>query len=382
MRILHIVDFYYPKLGGLEIAVQRLAEEQVKLGHEVKVITSDIGASDRLREEVINEVEVIRVRSTKLLYDDLTIPLEKPPLVKDVDVIHVHTQNSLFCLKIAQYAKKLGKPLIYQFIAVDYTKEDLRPAIKILGSLYQELIQRKAISLANKVITLNYRDYYLVWRKFNIKPYVVPHGIDERYLKKPKDEHVFKEKHKINTENVVSYVGRLHPSKGIDVLIRAIPLIMREVDDFVVVIAGRGSRFYEERLVKLAKRLGVEHKVKFLGYVSEDEKISLLDSSKILVLPTRHFGEAYPLIIDEAYARGVPVIATRIGALPYRVRHMETGLLIPPVDPLSLAKSIVVLTKNRGLFTRIRENLLRVRESILTWRHVCEKLDKIYGAKN
>jgi glycosyltransferase involved in cell wall biosynthesis len=145
---------------------------------------------------------------------------------------------------------------------------------------------------------------------------------------------------------------------------------------------GRGSRFYEERLVKLAKRLGVEHKVKFLGYVSEDEKISLLDSSKILVLPTRHFGEAYPLIIDEAYARGVPVIATRIGALPYRVRHMETGLLIPPVDPLSLAKSIVVLTKNRGLFTRIRENLLRVRESILTWRHVCEKLDKIYGAKN
>jgi glycosyltransferase involved in cell wall biosynthesis len=86
MRILHIVDFYYPKLGGLEIAVQRLAEEQVKLGHEVKVITSDIGAGDRLREEVINGVEVIRVRSIKLLYDDLTIPLEKP-LVKDVDVI-------------------------------------------------------------------------------------------------------------------------------------------------------------------------------------------------------------------------------------------------------------------------------------------------------
>ncbi|MEM2512592.1 MAG: glycosyltransferase, partial [Ignisphaera sp.] len=60
MRIVHVVHSYFPRVGGIERAVQYLAEEQVKLGHEVTVITSDVGLDNIAKEEIIGGVKVIR----------------------------------------------------------------------------------------------------------------------------------------------------------------------------------------------------------------------------------------------------------------------------------------------------------------------------------
>jgi len=64
MIIIHIVTQYYPVIGGIERVVQRIAEEQAKLGHEVHVITSRYGAKGRPKEEIINGVYVIELRRT------------------------------------------------------------------------------------------------------------------------------------------------------------------------------------------------------------------------------------------------------------------------------------------------------------------------------
>ena len=81
--------------------VKYLAEEQVRLGHEVTVVTSSVGITDSPREEVINGVRVIRLRPSKLIYNDLTAPFEGPD-IKEVDIIHVHSQNSYFSVKVAE----------------------------------------------------------------------------------------------------------------------------------------------------------------------------------------------------------------------------------------------------------------------------------------
>jgi len=379
MRVTHVFHHYYPVLGGMERVVQRLAEEQVRMGHEVHVITSTLGVQSGLREETVNGVHIHRVKVVWFHYADLAYPTDcSERVLKESDVVHVHSQNSLFNITLAKAAKRIGKPLVVDFVAVDYLKSHTHPLIRCFGGYYQERVQREAMKLVDDAITLNERDYRILKDKYDVESKVVPHGIDEEYLTKPKDDGVFRGKYGVYSGNVVAYVGRVHPSKGLDTLIEAVSLVAPEVDDFILVIAGGGSKPYREKLGKLAKKLGVERKVRLLGYIGENEKISLLDSSKAFVFPTRHFGEAYPLVVDEAYARGVPIVTTQVGVLPYRVTHLETGILVPPDDPSLLAKAMVALLEDDDLLASMCRRLRNVKGSLLVWRQVCARLDNIY----
>jgi len=380
MHVTHVFHSYHPALGGMERVVQKLAEEQSRMGHEVHAVTSTLWSEDEPRCETVNSVRVDRVRAFRLHYPDLAYPLNaSQDVLRNSDVVHVHSQNSLFNVAIAKRAKKIGKPIVMEFLAVDYLSSHTNPLIKLLGGFYQQRIQSQAAKLADYAITLNERDHTTLKRKYGLESKIVPHGIDEKYLKEPRDDSLFREKHGVPSRNIIAYVGRAHPSKGLDTLIKALPIVEREVDDFAVVIAGSGSRFYVRRLNTLAKRLKVDRRINLLGYIGEAEKMALLDSSKIFVFPTRHFGEAYPLVVDEAHARDVPVVATKVGTLPCRIKHMETGLLVPPDDPSTLAKAIISLLKNHDLIDSIRERLRTAKRSLLTWGQVCERLDSVYN---
>jgi len=377
MMIIHVNECYHPVLGGLEKVVQKIAEHQAKLGYEVHVITSRYGAESECVEEELNDVHVHRVKAWKLYYQDLMIPREFcEGLLREADVVHVHSQNSLFNVILGKKAKKMFKPVVINFLALDYVKLHTNRLIRFFGGLYQEWIQREAVGIVDKAIAINERDHRILKEKYNVESEIVPHGIDEKYLTRPKDERTFREKYEVYEENIIAYIGRIHPSKGLDVLVKALPLIARKAGNFTVVIAGGGSEAYRRSLLKLSEKLRVEHRVRILGYISEDEKISLLDASKIFVLPTRHFGEAYPLVVDEAYARGVPLVVTDAGALPYRVKHLETGMIAKMNNPESLAEAVIALLTNDDLYSKIREKVKRVK--ILTWRQVCERISKIY----
>jgi len=379
MFIVHIVHSYYPVVGGIERVVQKIAECQFQQGHEVHVLTSRFGAESKPAEEKLKGVHVHRIRTWRLNYPDLTVPREFcEDLLRKADLIHLHSQNSLFNIILGKRAKKIGKPLVVDFLALDYLKFHANFLIRFLGNYYQEKVQREATKLADRAITLNERDHQILKKKYGIESEIIPHGVDDEYLTKPKNDQVFRRNYEVYSENIITYIGRLHPSKGPKVLIKSTPLIAREVNDFMVVIAGEDSESYKKKLIRLTERQGVKHKVRFLGYIHEDEKISLLDSSKVFVFPTQHYGEAYPLVIDEAYARGVPVIATRVGALPYRIKHMETGLLVPPNDPPMLAKAVTTLLKDDNLLMLIRRIIQNVNKSLLRWKEVSDKLDRVY----
>lgn len=364
----------------MERVVQRLAEEQAREEHKVYVVTSMApGSRGKPREESVDGVHVCRVEAIRIYYPDLSYPIRYPERVlKKSDVVHVHSQNSLFNVILAKRAKRRDRPIVVDFLALDYLKSHVNPLIRFFGGWYQERVQREATNLVDRAVTLNVRDYHILKEKYRLESSIVPHGIDEKYLVKPKDDNVFRKNFGVYDENIVTFIGRVHPSKGVDTLIEAVSLIVHEVDDFIVIIAGSGSGFYSERLSELAKKLGVEQKVRFLGYISENEKISLLDSSRALILPTQHFGEAYPLVIDEAYARGVPIVATQVGVLPYRIKHAETGILVPPDNPSSLAKALVNLLKDDDLFARMHKKLQTAKGSLLTWKRIVRMLDSIY----
>ena len=373
MKIIHVVHHYWPVVGGIENVVKALAEGMVKLGHEVHVVASRYGAEGRPREEVVNGVHVHRVGSVRLGYPDLTYPLEYPiNLLKSADIVHGHSQNSLFTVKMIEKAKQLGVKTVTHFMAVDALSDHPNSLVRLLGPLYGRWTVLRAIRSSDVRLVKSLRDREMLKSRYGIDAVYVPDGVDEGLLNMPNKAEEFKARYSIN-EPFMVYIGRLHRLKGIDVLIKAISIATREEPITAVIVGPGDQRPYRE----LANRLGVGRNVMFTGFVSEEVKISALDASAALVLPSiSNYVEVFSLAITEAWARGKPVVASAVGEVPYRVRHMVNGLLVPPRNPKALADAILQLIRDRRLGEKLGAE---GREGVTTWGKVIDELLKLYA---
>jgi glycosyltransferase involved in cell wall biosynthesis len=134
----------------------------------------------------------------------------------------------------------------------------------------------------------------------------------------------------------VVMVGRLNPEKDIETLLRAVPLILRQHPDFRLEIAGGGPCLAALR--RLAEEgLRLDNSVRFLGEIRDIA--TLLARASVFVLPS--LTEGISLTLLEAMARGLPVVATRVGGNPEVVVDGETGFLVPAQSPSDLAAAIL-----------------------------------------
>lgn len=132
------------------------------------------------------------------------------------------------------------------------------------------------------------------------------------------------------------YVGRLKRYKGLDVLFEALSRLNDRLPEARLVIAGRGSD--EHRLRKLVRRAGLSHRVRFLGYISEAEKLAWLRRAWAVVYPSPK--EGWGMTNVEAAACGTPVIASDSPGLRESVAAGESGMLAPHGDAAAWAASI------------------------------------------
>jgi len=373
MKIVHVHHHYYPVIGGLEGAVQSLAEELAKMGHEVHVITSRFGAEDRPKEEVINGIYVHRVKALRLLFPDLTYPLEyAEKVIRDADIVHGHSQNSLFAVKVVEKAKELGIKTAMYFMAVNALYDHPNPLVRLLGPFYASYMLRKAIALSDIRLVKSFRDLEISKNKYGVKAIYVPDGIGEELVNASNMAEEFRERYGIH-EPFVVYIGRLHKLKGVHILIRAVSIAVNEYPRLRAVIIGPGDpKPYKE----LARRLGIESNIIFLGYVDEKTKIGALDASIALVLPSVcNYVEVFSIVISEAWARNKPVIASAVGEIPYRVKHMINGILVPPKNPQKLAEAIITLLDDESLRTKLGAE---GKKNISTWNEIAAKINSIY----
>jgi len=135
-------------------------------------------------------------------------------------------------------------------------------------------------------------------------------------------------------------VGRLIPIKGHIVLLRAFAEARRQIPGLRLDIAGRGP--LEPALRALAKELGVDDAIRFLGFVTPVQRA--IEDAAIVVVPS--MGEGFGMVALEAMERARPVIAAEIGGLGELVEEGVTGLLVPPGDAAPLAQAIVRLAGN------------------------------------
>jgi len=363
MKILQVSKFYHPIPGGIERVAQQFAEEMRARGHEASVLAArKRGLGTR---ETVDGVPVQRAGSLGVTLStplSPTFPYHLDRLARAADVVHYHVPNP-----VAVTSHLLVRP---DAPAVVTYHSDI---VKQSGALrlYRPLLTRFLDSLDQVVTTSpELRDRSTLLRDYRAKTAVVPLGIDVDALRETGRETLPPVE---PDEPLVLFVGRLTYYKGVSVLLRA----MARTDRGVLAIAGEGE--LRERLVSQARDLGIADRVRFLGYVSEDELGALYRRATVFVLPSVAPSEAFGIVQLEAMARGLPVINTDLPTgVPWVSRDRETGLTVPPGEAEALAAAIDRLLRDPALRERLGRQGRRRVEAEFTESAMVSGVEAVY----
>lgn len=185
----------------------------------------------------------------------------------------------------------------------------------------------------------------------------------------------FQSRTKRRSDRRVLYVGRIDVRhKGCDTLVKAMAIVVRKIPDATLILVGPdwGDG---DRVTSLAKSLGIGGRVKYVGVVSEEEKVNQFAMADVCVLPSNI--EPFGIVALEAMASGKPLVATNVGGLRELVRNGESGLLVPCRDEVKLAEGIVFLLKH-GSVARQMGSKGRAFARRYSWQVVTDKVERLY----
>lgn len=322
-------DITHAYAGGAETYIHQLAKNWIKEGNHVTIFCGNDGKQKR--EDVIDGINIVRRGGFYLVYFwaflyyifrfrgkyDLVIDCENgipffTPLYvgKPIFAVLHHVHQDVFF-------HSLPKPLA---LLASFLEKDLMPLVygKVkfitVSQSSKEEMEKIGIGKAGIEIVHNGVDL----REFNLG-----------------DKSV---------RPMVLYLGRLRAYKSVDVLIRAFKKVLSKYDKAILVIAGSGDA--EKYLKNLSKELGFESsQIVFMGKVSEEEKIKLLQSAWVLVNPS--FAEGWGVVVIEANACGTPVIASDVSGLRDSVRDNESGYLVSYGDIDGFADKIIYVLEDK-----------------------------------
>jgi len=199
---------------------------------------------------------------------------------------------------------------------------------------------------------------------------VIHHGL-------PLDEYPFGDPH---DDGVVLAAGRLEAKKGIDTLVQACGHLRTRGARFACVVAGDGSQ--KDELVRLVKRLNLEEAVSFVGWKSSDELKGLVARASVLAVPSRQTpqGDRDGLsnVLVEALALGTPVVTTGAGAAEEVIVSGTNGILVPPDDPIELARALEALLASSDLRARLAREARRTAEQLFDGIETTRQLEAFF----
>jgi L-malate glycosyltransferase len=171
-------------------------------------------------------------------------------------------------------------------------------------------------------------------------------------------------------KELIGVIANLHLWKGHRYLIEAARNVLTKHKNLQFVFIGDGP--LKDELVMYAKRLGVLHAIKFAG--TRSDVMDILPFFEISVLPS--LTEGFSNTILESMVTRVPVIATAVGGNIEIIRNMENGILVPPKDPISLAKAINLLIENKDCARAIAK---KGQELVLTKFSIRSMVEKVHA---
>jgi glycosyltransferase involved in cell wall biosynthesis len=278
----------------------------------------------------------------------LADPRAKPTAIRLLEHMkELHGCNSVLCQYPREQvlASQAGRALGYQVIWIMHSKLHF-----LCNRLFVNPLLRRAMRAADLAFVVS-RSTQAALEQSGFPPEkmrLLPVGVEVPAALPPRTDGVLR----------VGVVSRLLYLKGVQYVLRAAPAIIRQFPGIEFLIAGEGR--YQRRLERLAKQLGIEASVQFLGF--KEDPSGVYQRINVLAHATFDPGDSMPTSILEAGAAGVPSVATRWSGIPEIVRDGETGLLVPAHDVNALAGAIRRLLEDGQFAARLGA---RARELVL-----------------
>jgi rhamnosyl/mannosyltransferase len=342
MKVLQLCKFFPPVAGGMESVVFELAEGLAGRGVEVDVLCADLGPQT-VTERRAAGYRVTRVGSWGRLLATSVAPAlfgEFRRARQGCDIVHVHMPDPLAAL-----ALWLAPPSAR--LVVHWHSDVVRQRI---GRIFYAPLQRWLLGRADAVIATSaaYAAASPWLRRWAGKTIVVPIGIgDNAGRRNAAAAEAIRQR--FGNRRIVFSLGRMSPYKGFDVLIDA---AARLPGHSVVVVGGEGEMFERHRQSVVAR--GLTDKIVFVGRISDEELPAYFEAAHVFCLASTLRSEAYGVVLVEAMAMGVPVVATDIAGsgVPWVNESGVTGLNVPVGDSKALADALMTIIDDQTLAER------------------------------
>lgn len=270
----------------------------------------------------------------------------------DYDLIHCHTAQDLASIPLSVLAaRRASMPLV---ISLHSSWQFTYKAPGPYQWVRQRIgcwVEKKGLHYADAVIVLTSGMAEKLISSGKVSPskvFVIPDAIDlENVCRRPQQNEVrkFLKKYNIPVGPHVVFLGRLSHQKGVTYLIKAVGELKRHGTKATLILAGDGP--YRAEIQKEVARQGISDRTIFTGFIHHDDVPVLLCSANVLVVPSIY--EEFGSVLLEAMAAGVPIIASRVGGIPFTIRHGQNGLLVDPKNISELAESIHSILSDNAL---------------------------------
>ena len=336
MKIALVSPYDYPYPGGVTEHIAALDKHFRALGHETRIIAASTRNEDVLGEHVIKVSGAVSPVHFSGSTARITLSPQVYRRVKTIlreekfDVVHVHEPTApILSLIVLRHSHALNVGTFHAYRESNFLYEYMRP---LLQRVFNRLDGRIFVSDAvREYITQYFPGDYTI----------IPNGIDcERFASsaiQPIDQ--FND----GRPNIL-FVGRMDERKGFRHLLRAYPRVKEVIPNARLIVVGA----FDDRDKAQFLRYARTHKLRgvhFVGYVSPEELPRYYRTANIFCAPNTGF-ESFGIILLEAMAAGVPIVASDITGFRAVLQDKSEGLLVPPENPNAISRAIVELLKD------------------------------------
>lgn len=380
MNICMVSDLFDTPYGGVPKVIKQLSNKLIEKGHTLIIITSSY--RNEAKEERKNGLVIYRLPSISIPKSEGEYALALPLLERicgifqkeSIEIVHCHIP-SLLSYSCVWAAKKMKIPKIgtHHLLAETFSLNTMFNSknfeflfYKVLNFFYNQLDM--VIGPSHYAIN--------VLRKHGLKVRckVISNGIDLANFSPDGPYEDFLNKFNLDGGSLkILFVGRLMKEKGLEVLIKAYQIVTRKIPNTKLILVGKG--YLQNELKKLAMKLGLDDKIIFTGFISEEMLKQAYRASDIFVLPSR--AETQSLVLLEASAMGLPLVGAKITAIPEMIIDGWNGYTFKPEDYEDLAQKIIKILSSERLIERFSKNSLKLVKKHEINRSVNE-LERVY----
>lgn len=336
VRVLHVINGEH--YSGAERVQDLLALSLPEFGYSVGFASLKPGKFTDHRRSVDSALHEVPMRSRWRL--GVARRLAKLIRREDYQLVHAHTPRSLLVSYLA--SRLAGVPLVYHVHS-----PASRDSTRRFANWANHLVERGCANRADRLITVSHSltDHM---RRMGISPdklHCVLNGVPRLA------EDVARRRRQPIAPFNVAMIALFRPRKGAEVLLDAIATLRsREIDIRLEAVGPFENAEYEQQLRKRVKKLGIEEQVHWSGFT--DDVNSALARVDALALPSL-FGEGLPMVVLEAMAAGMPVVASRCEGTSEAIVHRQTGFLVEPGSVNQLADALEELFNGETDYPRM-----------------------------